>query len=71
MKHAQKKRLLDYLKSHDGLLMTDCFSELGFPQPARRVNDLRKDGWDIKTDIVRVGSARVARYSLPEQGELF
>ncbi len=32
---------------------------------SQRIGELRREGWDIRTKLVKVGKSRVASYSLP------
>ncbi len=32
---------------------------------SQRIGELRRQGWDIRTELIQVGKSRVARYSIP------
>ncbi len=32
---------------------------------SQRIGELRREGWDIETTMVKVGKSRVAKYSIP------
>lgn len=70
MSKSQCKAIADHLKkpgarltSLDALRLYGCF------RAAARIEELRRQGMDIKTDMVAViGGARVAEYSLKREG---
>lgn len=45
----QKERLLEYLKTHVGIVPLEALRELGIYRLAARVADLRRDGYKIET----------------------
>lgn len=63
---SQKRRILEYLKEGNGITSLDALRLFDCLRLASRINDLRNDGWDIKTEMVtdnRSGK-RYARYTL-------
>ncbi len=42
----------------------DAMLKFGIYRLAARVHELRNSGYDIRTDIIKIGGARVARYTL-------
>lgn len=69
MKQTQCKQILDYLSSGGKLTPLDALQRFGCGRLAARVNDLRREGFDIKSEMVPVLTttgemAHVARYSM-------
>ena len=65
----QKERLLDYLKSKRKINPLQAWRELGIYRLSDTVLRLRKDGYDIKTETVKVKNkfkevCHVAEYKL-------
>lgn len=52
--NTQNERLLEYLKTHDGITQLTALNELGIFRLASRVNDLRKRGFDISGRMIFV-----------------
>lgn len=52
--NTQNDRLLEYLKTHDGITQLTALNELGIFRLASRVNDLRKKGFDISGRMILV-----------------
>lgn len=68
-KGTQCARMLFALESGAYITPLTSWDVIGIPQPARRINDLRNLGWDIRTDIIKVKNrfnetCRVASYIL-------
>ena len=67
-KTSQSMALLNYLEKHDKVTHLDTLSDLGIMRLSARIYDLRKAGYEIRTDKVKVqtrdGSAIVAGYTL-------
>lgn len=62
---SQTNELLTYLENHpEGATPLEIWKDLRIYRASGRVHDLRKQGHDVKTDIVEVDGARVARYWL-------
>lgn len=68
MKNSQSSDLLNYLQTHNKVTQYDTLSALGIMRLSARVFDLRKAGYEIRTDKVKVptraGSTTVAGYTL-------
>lgn len=73
-KASQAKALLEYLQTHDKVTQLDALSALGIMRLGARVWDLKKAGYEIRTDKVKVptrdGSAIVAGYTLVSAEEV-
>ena len=73
-KASQASKLLNYLEKHDKVTQLDTLSDLGIQRLSARIYDLRRAGYEIKTENVRVptreGSAVVAGYSLVSAEEV-
>ena len=73
---TQSDALLRYLQRHGRISDMEALTELGIRRVAARVFDLRKQGWCIRTErmkvITRRGEAFVADYiiDIHPQGEL-
>ena len=50
--------------SPDGITAMDALREVGTFRLAARISDLRGRGYHISSEMVRVGTRRVARYRL-------
>ena len=69
---SQKAYIIAYLKQGYGITPLEALRIFQCNRLAARIYGLRRDGWDIKTDIVTTPSGkRVARYTLtdPAQAE--
>tara|TARA_R100000458_G_C8103768_1_gene129410 strand:+ start:267 stop:542 length:276 start_codon:yes stop_codon:yes gene_type:complete len=75
MKQTHKTRLLDYLKNYGSITSLESIRDLGNTRLSATVFDLRKEGYNIKSDMVKVETrfskpngdkvmTEVARYSL-------
>ena len=68
---SQKRRILEYLKEDkgNGITPLDALRLFGCLRLASRINDLRNDGWDIKTELVRDerSGKRYSRYTLEQE----
>ncbi len=69
MKQTQCERLLRYFLAGAKLTPMNAWNELGISRLAARVHDLRKQGWQVKGEMVSVTnrwgeSCRVKGYSL-------
>lgn len=47
---SQKQRILEHLKTHGSIDPLTSWAELGIYRLASRINDIRKDGYNIQTD---------------------
>ena len=66
---TQKQRVLDYLEQGNKFTPLDSWHAIGVMQPARRICELRKEGYDIKGPLIEVTNrwgetVRVAEYSM-------
>ena len=66
---TQNERVLDYLEQHKGIEPMTALSELGVFRLAARIADLKKDGHNIKSEMIDVWNrwgekATVAYYQL-------
>jgi len=53
VKTAQVERVLAYLKRHGTITENEARGELGVGRLASRIDELRKGGWDIQTEMVK------------------
>lgn len=63
-KESQKKQILEYLKTHAGITAIDALNLCGCFRLAAVICRLRKEGWDISTEIYGEGQKRYAFYVL-------
>lgn len=61
---SQAEAILKALQRGEKLTPLDCLNRFGSLRASCRIKDLRNLGYDIKTEIVKVGKKRVALYSL-------
>ena len=62
---SQAKRILEYLKDGNGITPMDALDLFGCFRLGARIADLKKMGYDIVTERVKVeGGKYVARYHL-------
>ena len=50
----QKDRILDYLRTGRTLTRLNSWEELGILEAPARISELRQEGFDIKTKMIRV-----------------
>ena len=50
----QKDRILDYLRTGRTLTRLNSWEELGILESPARISELRQEGFDIKTKMIRV-----------------
>ena len=60
---TQARRVLDYMREHGSITSREAM-DIDIYRLAARVNDLRRDGWPIKTIAERHNKGRHARYEL-------
>ena len=60
---SQTTDLIRYMKKRS-ITPIDALRELGCFRLAARINDLRNSGYNIRTDTVKDGEKRYARYTL-------
>lgn len=63
----QSQMILDHLRQGSGITALDSLRLYGVLRLAARIEDLRKDGHTILTQMVRVGDKDVARYLLVKE----
>jgi hypothetical protein len=62
---SQNKQIADYLKKGKKLTTLDALTKFGCFRLAARISDLRNDGMNIATKIVKLeNNKQVAQYSL-------
>lgn len=67
---SQCKAILEALQNGKTITPMDALRDFGTIRLPARINDLRRKGWPIKTNIIKVpaknqsGFARVAQYTL-------
>ncbi len=66
---TQAERILDYMHEHGGITQFDALKELGVMRLASRISELRRNGHEISSKMVKVKNrygetCRVKRYSL-------
>lgn len=54
--NTQNKRLLYYLHTHGGIMQLEAINELGILRLASRINDLKRQGEDISSEMVTVNN---------------
>lgn len=64
-------RILNYMRTHDGITSQEAFAELGVSRLAARIRDLKRSGYPIIGNMVEVKNrygetCRVKRYSMKE-----
>ena len=64
---SQNKQIADYLKKGKKLTTLDALTKFGCFRLAARISDLRNDGMNIATKIVKLeNNKQVAQYSLKQ-----
>lgn len=69
---SDKERILSHIREHGSITQREAFLSFGCMRLASRINDLRKDGYNIATEmetgVDRYGERdRYARYFLREE----
>ena len=72
MKTTQCEKILDYMQEHGGITQLDAYLDIGCWRLASRISDLKKRGYPIKREIIKVQnrygeSVAVAKYSLQDK----
>ena len=66
-KITQRARVLDYLKTHDGLTVMEAVTEMSIMSLPKRIEELRKAGHNISMNYKTTQSgARYGVYTLQE-----
>ena len=68
---TQNARILEYIEKYGSITQLEAISEIGVMRLASRISDLRKKGYNIVSDTVKVmnrygETCRIKRYSLGE-----
>ena len=62
---SQNKQIADYLNKGKKLTTLDALNKFGCFRLASRISDLRNDGMNIKTKIIKLENKKqIAQYSL-------
>lgn len=61
---SQEHKILEFLKARNRLTPLEALNRFGCLRLSGRILDLRKKGYDIKTEIVEENGKRFAEYSL-------
>ena len=62
---SQNKQIADYLNKGKKLTTIDALNKFGCFRLASRINDLRNDGMNIKTKIIKLENKKqIAQYSI-------
>jgi|GEM_PF-1954231 len=66
---SQKAQILDYMLSGRSISHFDAEEKFNCSRIAARINDLRNDGYDVRTETVKnkASGKRFARYYLPKE----
>jgi len=61
---TQKQNILDHLKSGYGITPLDALEKFGCFRLAAVIHDLKKEGYEIKTTMVKMNNKKFAVYGL-------
>jgi hypothetical protein len=61
---SQRLEVLRHLAKGKSLTPLIALRELGTLSLSQRVGELRREGWKIKSTLIRVGKSRVASYTM-------
>ncbi len=64
MSYSQNQQILNHLQKGNGISQVLAFKMFGCWRLAARIDDLRKSGFNIKTQMVEHGGKRFALYTL-------
>ena len=72
MKESQKNKVLQYIKDHGSINPSQAYNELHIYRLGARILELRRDGYDIKTEIVQEKNAEgdTVKYAVYSIGEV-
>tara|TARA_Y100000814_G_C12355286_1_gene407971 strand:- start:190 stop:474 length:285 start_codon:yes stop_codon:yes gene_type:complete len=63
---TQAQKILNHLQNGNSITAIDALNNFGCFRLAARISDLKKDGWDIKSEPwTTPGGATIAKYTLP------
>lgn len=69
-KNNQREKVLEWLQKRGSLTVRDAVIELGINSLPKRIEELRKEGYKIKTEwITSKSGVRYGLYRLIEEGE--
>lgn len=71
MRASQCDKIVEYMQKHGSITQLQAYIDIGCWRLASRINDLRRKGYAIKTETVKIknrdgNSVPIARYSLAE-----
>lgn len=71
MKTSQCERIVEYMNKHGSITQLQAYLDIGCWRLASRISDLRKRGYAIKREMIKVKnrygeSVPVAKYSLED-----
>lgn len=71
MKVSQCDRIVEYMKKHGGITQLEAFVDIGCWRLASRINDLKRQGYPIRREMIKVknrygDNVPIAKYSLLE-----
>ena len=61
---SQKSLVLNHLKNDNGITPLEALNKFGAFRLSAIIFDLRKDGYDIDTEIIKNGGKHYANYKL-------
>lgn len=69
MKTTQCEKIVEYMKKHGSITQLDAFLDIGCWRLASRICDLRKQGYNIKRDMITVKNrdkedVSIAKYTI-------
>lgn len=69
MKTTQCEKIVEYMKEHGSITQIQAFVDIGCFRLASRISDLKKQGYAIRSEMVKVKNrydedVQVAKYSL-------
>lgn len=62
---SQKLEIQRHLSKGHKLTPLQALHKFGVMALSQRVGELKREGWPVATELVQVGSKRVAEYSIP------
>ena len=68
---TQNQRIIDYMCKHGAITQLEALQELGIMRLASRISDLRRKGYHIESQMVKVENrygetCRVKRYTIKD-----
>ena len=70
---TQAQRIIGYIENHGSITQLEALKDLGVFRLASRISELRKNGYKIESQMVKVENrygetCRVKRYSFKKEG---